>query len=47
MESTVWSTSILLFTLIFFLSCWTEDTLETQAGVTWVGLFIGLFGRRP
>ena len=36
----------LLFLLILGLSCFTEDTLETQAGITFAGLFIGLFGRR-
>ena len=36
----------LLFVLILGLSCLSEDTLETQAGVTFAGLFIGLFGRR-
>ncbi|MGB1075512.1 MAG: O-antigen ligase family protein [Flavobacteriales bacterium] len=42
----LWTTMTLLFVLVFFLSCWSEDTLETQAGVTWAGLFIGLLGRR-
>ena len=36
----------LLFVLILGLSCLSEDTLETQAGVTFAGLFIGLFGRK-
>ena len=36
----------LLFLLILSLSCLTEDTLETQAGVTLTGFFIGLFGRK-
>ena len=36
----------LLFLLILSLSCLTEDTLETQAGVTFAGFFIGLFGRK-
>ena len=36
----------LLFLLILCLSCLSEDTLETQAGVTFAGFFIGLFGRR-
>lgn len=36
----------LVFALVFFLSCWTEDTLETQAGVTWAGLWVGLLGRK-
>jgi hypothetical protein len=35
-----------LFLVIIALSCLTEDTLETQAGVTFAGFFIGLFGRR-
>lgn len=45
-ESEWMATATLLFVLIFFLSCWTEDTLETQAGVTWAGFFTGLLGRR-
>lgn len=32
--------------LIIALSCITEDTLETQAGVTFAGFLIGLLGRR-
>jgi hypothetical protein len=36
----------LLFLLIISLSCLTEDTLETQAGVTFTGFFMGLFGRK-
>lgn len=35
-----------LFLVVIALSCLTEDTLETQAGVTFAGLFIGLLGRR-
>lgn len=35
-----------LFLVVLALSCLTEDTLETQAGVTFAGFFIGLFGRR-
>ena len=35
----------LLFLLILSLSCLSEDTLETQAGVTFAGFLIGLFGR--
>ena len=35
-----------LFLGVLALSCLTEDTLETQAGVTFAGLFLGLFGRR-
>ena len=35
-----------LFLAILALSCLTEDTLETQAGVTFTGLFLGLFGLR-
>ncbi len=35
-----------LFLVVIMLSCLTEDTLETQAGVTFTGFFIGLFGRR-
>ncbi|MFZ8835889.1 MAG: O-antigen ligase family protein [Flavobacteriales bacterium] len=35
-----------LFVFILVLSCITEDTLETQAGVTFAGFFIGLFGKR-
>lgn len=35
-----------LFLAVLALSCLTEDTLETQAGVTFAGLFLGLFGRR-
>lgn len=31
---------------VLALSCLTEDTLETQAGVTFAGFFVGLFGRR-
>jgi O-antigen ligase len=36
----------LLFVWVLALSCLTEDTLETQAGVTFAGFFIGLLGRR-
>lgn len=36
----------MLFLVVLALSCLTEDTLETQAGVTFAGFFIGLFGRR-
>ncbi len=36
----------LLFVCVLALSCLTEDTLETQAGVTFAGFFIGLLGRR-
>ncbi|MDE0979000.1 MAG: O-antigen ligase family protein [Flavobacteriales bacterium] len=36
----------LSFLLILGLSCLFEDTLETQAGVTFSGFFIGLFGRK-
>lgn len=32
--------------LIIALSCMTEDTLETQAGVTFVGFLLGLIGAR-
>jgi hypothetical protein len=32
--------------LIIAISCITEDTLETQAGVTFSGFLIGLLGRR-
>lgn len=35
-----------LFLLIIVLSCLSEDTLETQAGVTFFGFFLGLLGRR-
>lgn len=35
-----------LFLAVLTLSCLTEDTLETQAGVTFAGLFLGLFGQR-
>jgi len=35
-----------MFLAILALSCLTEDTLETQAGVTFAGLFLGLFGLR-
>lgn len=35
-----------LFLVVIALSCLTEDTLETQAGVTFTGFFIGLLGRR-
>lgn len=35
-----------LFLAILAASCCTEDTLETQAGVTFAGLFLGLFGLR-
>ena len=35
-----------MFLAILALSCFTEDTLETQAGVTFAGLFLGLFGLR-
>jgi len=31
------------FMIIAFLSCLTEDTLETQAGVTFFAFFYGLF----
>jgi O-antigen ligase len=34
------------FLLIAFLSCITEDTLETQAGVTFFAFFYGLFASR-
>ncbi len=33
------------FLLIAFISCLTEDTLETQAGVTYFAFFYGLFSR--
>lgn len=36
-----------LFLTILALSCLTEDTLETQAGVTFAGYFLGLLGKRP
>ena len=36
----------MLASLIIALSCITEDTLETQAGVTFSGFLIGLLGRR-
>ena len=41
------TTQAILFLVVLALSCLTEDTLETQAGVTFAGFFIGLFGRRP
>jgi len=44
--SALYSTPALLFCVILSLSCLTEDTLETQAGVTFAGFLIGLFGRR-
>jgi len=52
MLTSVWSgpslfyTPALLFCIILSLSCLTEDTLETQAGVTFAGFLIGLFGGR-
>ena len=38
--------AVSLFLAVLALSCLTEDTLESQAGVTFAGLFLGLFGRR-
>lgn len=35
-----------LFLTILVLSCLTEDTLETQAGVTFAGYFLGILGKR-
>jgi len=35
-----------LAAFIIALSCMTEDTLETQAGVTLAGFLIGLIGKR-
>ena len=40
------TSAAVLFLVVIALSCLTEDTLETQAGVTFAGFFIGLLGRR-
>jgi len=40
------TSAAVLFLVVVALSCLTEDTLETQAGVTFAGFFIGLLGRR-
>ena len=40
------TSAAVVFLVVIALSCLTEDTLETQAGVTFAGFFIGLFGRR-
>ena len=38
-----WRSAARVFALVLALSCLTEDTLESQAGATFAGVFIGLF----
>lgn len=38
-----WTSAARIFTLLLAISCLTEDTLETQAGATFAGVFIGFF----
>jgi len=38
-----WRNAARIFALVLALSCLTEDTLESQAGATFAGVFIGLF----
>lgn len=38
-----WRSAARVFALVLALSCMTEDTLESQAGATFAGVFMGLF----
>ena len=41
--SGTWTSAARIFMLLLALSCLTEDTLETQAGATFAGVFMGFF----
>jgi O-antigen ligase len=38
-----WRSPARVFALVLALSCLTEDTLESQAGATFAGVFMGMF----